>query len=556
MDSRPWHASYEAQVKPALVYPDKPLTHWLKEAAAKSPKRPALRFQGVSISYARLLDTSYRFAHALIRLGVRKGDRVALMLPNVPSYVSCYYGCLFAGAVVVQTNPLYKAEELSRQLADSGAETIVCLDLFYTTVRQAARTVPLKSILVAGAADDLPLPLRLLAPLVAKTPRPAVDYTEPEVRPLRRLLRESPGTPIETLVNLDEDPAVLQYTGGTTGTAKGVVLTHRNLVANVVQCRSWLYRAEEGGERTLTAVPLFHVYGMTVCMNVSIAMRGCLLLVPRFDAGSLLKLIQKEKPTLFPGAPAMYIALLHHPARSLYDLSSIRACISGSAPLPHYVQQEFEKVTAGRLVEGYGLSEASPVTHANPIWGKRAMGSIGLPWPDTDAMILDEEGQELPPGEIGELAVKGPQVMKGYWNKPEDTAAVLQDGWLRTGDLGYRDEAGYYYIVDRKKEMINASGLKVYPREIEEVLYRHPDVKEAAVIGVPDDYRGETVKAFLVPKEGAELCEDALDAYCRERLAPYKVPRQYEFRSELPKTLVGKVLRRVLAEEERRKRLP
>jgi long-chain acyl-CoA synthetase len=360
----------------------------------------------------------------------------------------------------------------------------------------------------------------------------------------------------EMEVDIDpvEDIALLQYTGGTTGFPKAAMLTHRNLIANTVMGAYWMYQCEKGNESILGVLPFFHVYGMTAVMNLSIMQGYKMILLPKFDPETTLKTIQKLKPTLFPGAPTIYIALLNHPKLKNYDLSSIKACISGSAPLPVEVQEKFETVTGGKLIEGYGLTEASPVTHANFLWdGERVKGSIGVPWPDTEAKIISlETGEEAKINEIGELVVRGPQIMKGYWNQPIETEAVLRDGWLYTGDLGYMDERGYFFIVDRKKDMIIASGYNIYPREVEEVLYEHPKVQEAAVIGIPDVYRGETVKAFIVLKQGEECTKEELDHFVRSRLAAYKVPRIYEFRKELPKTAVGKILRRVLIEGEKK----
>jgi len=332
------------------------------------------------------------------------------------------------------------------------------------------------------------------------------------------------------------------------------MLTHYNLVANTVQSRLWTYRSQTARERFLAALPLFHVFGMTTLMNLSMYQAGTLILLPRYDVGQVVKTIHKERPTVFPGAPTMYVALIHYPDIKKYDLSSIQYCVSGAAPLPLEVQEKFEAITGGKLIEGYGLTEASPVTHANNIWGLRKTGSIGIPFPDTDARIVNPEtGEEVPVGEVGELAVRGPQVMKGYWNNPEETAKVLVDGWLYTGDLGKMDEDGFFYILDRRKDLIIAGGYNIYPREVEEVLYAHPDVEEAVVAGVNDPYRGETVKAYLVLKKGASPDPARFEAWCRERLAAYKVPRIYEFRESLPKTLVGKVLRRKLIEEEAEK---
>jgi long-chain acyl-CoA synthetase len=555
-NAKPWIASYPPETAPSLEYPRVPLTHFLEQAAAEFPDHPALYFMGRRITYRELLSMSYQFANALIKRGVKKGDRVAVMLPNSPQAVISYYGSLMAGATVVMTNPLYTERELIHQLNDSGAETIITLDLLYSRVAAVKASTPLKRLMITSVGDFLPFFKKMLYPLVQKKQghNPQVTYGG-EVEPFLSVLKESAINPVTPEVDPEKDIALLQYTGGTTGLAKGVMLTHRNLVANAMQCQAVMYKFVRGRERILAALPLFHVYGMTTVMNKGISIAAEIILVPKFNVKQILKLIDKTKPTLFPGAPTMYIGLINHPDLPKYDLSSITACVSGSAPLPVEVQRRFEELTGGRLVEGYGLTEASPVTHSNPIWGKRISGSIGLPWPDTDCRILDPStGEELPQGEIGELAVKGPQVMLGYWNRPEETAAVLRDGWLLTGDMGYMDTNGYFYIVDRKKDMIIAGGFNIYPREVEEVLFEHPAVQEAAVIGVPDPYRGETVKAFIVLKEGAQVGEDELERHCRQRLAAYKIPRIYEFREELPKTMVGKVLRRQLLEEEKKRR--
>lgn len=555
-NAKPWIASYPPETAPSLEYPRVPLTYFLEESAASYPDSYAIYFMGKRITYRELLQMSYQFANALIKRGVQKGDRVAIMLPNSPQAVISFYGALFAGATVVMTNPLYTERELLHQLNDSGAETIVTLDLLYTRVSSVKPSTPLKRVFITSIGDFLPFLKKMLYPLVQKKQgqTPQVTYGS-DVEPFLSALKESAIIAVKPDIDPVHDIALLQYTGGTTGVAKGVMLTHRNLVANAIQCQAVLYKLKKGKERILGALPLFHVYGMTTVMNKGISIAAEIVLVPKYDVKQIFELIDKVKPTLFPGAPTMYIALINHPDLAKHDLSSIEACVSGSAPLPVEVQNRFEELTGGKLVEGYGLTEASPVTHSNPIWGKRITGSIGLPWPDTDCRILDvATGEEVPLGEIGELAVKGPQVMAGYWNRPEETAAVLKDGWLLTGDMGYMDENGYFYIVDRKKDMIIAGGFNIYPREVEEVLFEHPAIQEAAVIGVPDPYRGETVKAFVVLKQGVQTSEEELEVFCRQKLAAYKIPRQYEFRTELPKTMVGKVLRRQLIEEDKKRR--
>jgi long-chain acyl-CoA synthetase len=555
--SSPWLANYPKEVPPSLSYPDIPLYDLLLQSARTHPHATALFFMGREMSYAGLLEECYRFANGLKQLGVQKGDRVAIMLPNIPQSVIAYYGALLIGAVVVQTNPLYTERELLHQLTDSGAETIVCLDLVYGKVKKIRDSAPLKHVIVTGIKEYLPLAKKLFYPFVQWKQRQWIKVREGEesgVYTFISLLSKSSPDRVQVPIDTKEDVALLQYTGGTTGRAKGAMLTHANLVANVVQCEAWFYKARKGQERVLAAIPFFHVYGMTVAMNFAIYTAAKLILVPRFDVNMILKLIDHQQPTVFPGAPTMYIGLLNHPELAKYNISSIEACLSGSAPLPVEVQQKFEALTGGRLVEGYGLTECSPVTHANPIWGHRINGSIGLPWPDTECKVIDiESGEEVGSGEIGELCVRGPQVMKGYWNREEETRRCLQDGWFFTGDMGRMDEDGYFYIVDRKKDMIIASGFNIYPREIEEVLYEHPAIKEAVVVGVPDEYRGETVKAYIVVRENEGVTEEELDTYCRQKLAAFKVPRIYEFRDELPKTAVGKILRRALAEEEKQK---
>lgn len=555
LENRIWLSSYPEEIPHTIDYPAYPLSQFMVDAAREFPDHDAIHFLGKNIKYKDLLNYSYQFAHALQGLGVKKGDRVALLLPNSPQSVIAYYGALMIGAIVVQNNPLYTERELEYQLQDSGAETVVVLDLLYPKVEKIMPNTPLQHLIVTSIKDFLPFPKNLLYPLKLKKDGQYVAIPKKEnVYHFLPLLRAQLTTPIQVEIDTKEDLALLQYTGGTTGRSKGVMLTHHNLVANVIQESKWLYKAKRGQERFLGALPFFHVFGMTAVMNFSLMMAGTMILVPRFNPEEVLEVIQKQRPTYFPGAPTMYIALLNHPKTKEYDLSSIVACISGSAPLPLEVQEKFEALTGARIVEGYGLTETSPVTHANMVWDKRKSGSIGVPWPDMDAKVVDPvSGEDLEPGAIGELAVKGPVVMKGYWNKPEETNKVLQNGWLLTGDMATIDDEGFFYIVDRKKDMIIAGGYNIYPRDVEEVLFEHPAVQEAVVVGIPDPYRGETVKAYIVLKEGHQATEKELDEFCRANLAAYKVPRAYEFRTELPKTLVGKVLRRALVEEEKQK---
>lgn len=552
LSNKPWLRHYPVEVPPTYNYPKQNLAQFLIQTAERYPQVHALDFLGKKMTYAELLEKSYRFARTLQRLGINKGDRVAIMLPNCPQAVITYYGTLLIGGIVVMTNPLYMPRELEHQLTDSGARLIVTLDALVQRVQNSMGTKPMEFILVTSIQDALPFPKNLLYPIKAKKDGMAahVTYNE-QVLSFKELLKQSSGDPIQVPVSADKDLALLQYTGGTTGFAKGVMLTHSNLVANTLQTKLWFYRSRQGMERYMAALPFFHVFGLTVLLNQAVALGGTLILVPRFEINQVLQTIHKKKPTVFPGAPTMYVAIINHQAIGSYDLSSINVCISGAASLPLEVQTRFETITGGKLIEGYGLTEASPVTHANNIWEKRKTGSIGIPFPDTDAKIVQPDTlEEVPLGEIGELAVKGPQVMKGYWNQPEETYKCLKDGWLLTGDLGRMDEDGYFYILDRRKDLIIAGGYNIYPREVEEILFEHPDVEEAIVAGIFDPYRGETVKAYIVPRAGAVPDADELKQWCKEKLAAYKVPRVYEFRDSLPKTLAGKVLRRKLIEEE------
>ncbi|WP_236013555.1 long-chain-fatty-acid--CoA ligase [Paenibacillus glycanilyticus] len=554
---KPWLRHYPLEIPASLDYPNHGIPQFLVNAVEKFPANEAVHFLGKSLTYRELYDHTCRLANGLISLGVNRGDRVAIMLPNCPQAVISYYAALMIGAVVVQTNPLYVERELEHQLKDSGATTIITVDLFYERLANvrgefpAAGAVPqLKNAVITSLKDGLPFPKNLLYPLKQRKEgfKADIPYGSHGVVSYKKLISSSSNLPVLTDIH-GSDLAQLQYTGGTTGTPKGVMLTHRNLVANTMQTSAWCYRVKDGYERFLAALPLFHVFGLTVLMNFSIMRAGSLVLLPRFETETVLDTISRQQPTLFPGAPTMYVALINHKNAVSTDLSSIEACISGSAALPLEVQEQFEKMTGGKLIEGYGLTEASPVTHANLIWGKRKIGTIGMPFPDTVAAIFSPEGKPLPVREVGELVIRGPQVMKGYWNNPEESEVVLRNGWLHTGDLGYMDEDGFFTIVDRIKDVIIAGGFNIYPREVEEVLYEHPAVMEASVLGVKDPYRGETVKAFVVLKKGSYVSAAQLDVWCRQRLAAFKVPHLYEFRDSLPKTMIGKVLRRKLMEE-------
>ncbi|MFD0711926.1 long-chain fatty acid--CoA ligase [Paenibacillus sp. GCM10027626] len=559
---KPWHRFYPEEVSPDIEIPDETVPDLLRQAAAKYPEHIALTFFGKKLTYRKLLADANRMAAALQGLGIQEGERVAIMLPNCPQMVITYFGALMAGAIVVMTNPLYVERELEHQLKDSGAAAIITLDALYPRLAKVRGNEPqqgpipaLRHILITSIQDALPFPKNILYPLKQRRQtktRPApIPYRTGGVVSYKRLLAKAPAAPNRISLDPAAAIALLQYTGGTTGLAKGVMLTHRNLAANARQTASWCYRLRDGQELFLAALPIFHVFGLTVLMNLSVLRAGTLILLPKFEIEKVMETIDRLHPTVFPGAPTMYVAVNNYKELHRYNLTSIEACVSGAAPLPLEVQEQFEALTGGKLIEGYGLTESSPVTHANPLWGKRKIGTIGLPLPGTDAKIVDEAtGEELPPGEVGELIIRGPQVMAGYWNRPEETAAALQNGWLYTGDLGKMDEDGYFSIVDRKKDVIIAGGFNIYPREVEEVLYEHPAVKTAAVVGVKDQYRGETVKAYIVLKDGVTVSAAQLDLWCRERLAAYKVPHQYAFRDQLPMSLIGKVLRRKLLEED------
>ncbi|WP_085991748.1 AMP-binding protein [Oceanobacillus senegalensis] len=559
MESKCWYNHYPNEIPTSISYDEKALHAFLEDTADKNGNRVALHFMGKEMNYANLYYRCTQIAHYLQSLGLNKGDKVAIMLPNCPQAVIGYYGVLMAGGVVVQTNPLYTERELEFQLMDSESKFIICLDILLPKVAKAREKTDLEHTVVTGIKDYLPFPKNIIYPFIQKREYNIVVKPKQSegIHIWKNIMETATSDYLEVDINPKKDLALLQYTGGTTGNPKGVMLTHYNLVANVQMCEAWLYKLKSKSQTVLAVLPFFHVYGMTTVMNYSIMQASKMILMPKFNSTDVLKTISKQKPSLFPGAPTIYIGLLNHPEIHKYDLSSIEACISGSAPLPLEVQEQFEKITRGRLVEGYGLTESSPVTHSNFVWGRRINGSIGVPWPDTDAKILrlhsDMEEAEI--GEVGEIVVKGPQIMQGYWKNPVETEKVLKDGWLFTGDLGYMDEEGYFYIVDRKKDMIIAGGFNVYPREVEEILYEHEAIQEAVVAGIPDPYRGETVKAYVVLKQGYFVTEAELNSYARKNLAAYKVPRVYDFRDELPKTTVGKILRRKLVEEEKEKML-
>ena len=558
MSNKPWQAIYPEQIPAVLSYEDRPLYSFLKESAEEFPDKVSIHFQGKELTFREVYESALKFAAYLKSIGLQKGERVAVMLPNCPQGVISFFGILMAGGVVVQTNPTYTERELEYQMKDSGAKMILVMDILFPRVSAVASRTDIEHIIVTAIKEYLPFPKNLIYPFIQKKQYGIVINVEHEGNHhlFSEIMKRKITEEVDTVpIDVNNDLALLQYTGGTTGFPKGVMLTHKNLLANTKMCNAWLYKNKRGEERILAILPFFHVYGMTTVLVLSVMEGNTMIIMPKFDVEATLKTIQKQKPTMFPGAPTMYIGLLNHPDIAKYDLSSINACISGSASLPLEVQEQFEKITGGKLVEGYGLSETSPVTHANFIWDQpRVKGSVGLPWPDTDSAILSLESyEELPPNEIGEIAIKGPQVMKGYWNRPDETEKTFKNGWLLTGDLGYMDEQGFFYVVERKKDTIIAGGFNIYPREVEEVLYEHEAIQEVVVAGIPDPYRGETVKAYVVLKKNARVTEEELNEFARKNLASYKVPRSYEFRDELPKTTIGKILRRVLIEEEKKK---
>lgn len=545
-----WHKHYPKEVPAVLDMPNLSVYDLLSQSVKKYPFHPAIIFYNHELNYKQLKERVDRLATALNNLGIKKGDRVAIMLPNCPQLVISYYAVLRLGAVAVMINPLYMERELSHQFKDSEVEAVIYLDQLQPKVMNVLPGTRITKAIVTSIQDYLTLPIDL----PQNTPGSSELERNSNVTTynFEELLQSNPPAPPERVLDVENDIAILQYTGGTTGIAKGAMLTHKNLTGNVMQTKAWTYNLEEGKERFFCVLPFFHVFAMTTCMNLSVYLAAAMILIPKLEAMNLLKQIEHYRPTVFQGVPSLYVAVISNPDVKKYDLSSINLCLSGGAPLPVEVQQKFESITGAKLVEGYGLTESSPVTHCNPVVGDRVSGSIGYPLPNTEVKIVDLEtgDRELPLGEVGELCIKGPQVMKGYLNMPEETARFLREGWLYTGDIARMDETGLTYIVERKKDMIISLGYNIYPREVEEVLYEHPKVQEAAVIGVSDRSRGEVLKAFVVLKEGQEAKKEEIIKFCRQQLAQYKVPKQVEFRKELPKSTVGKILRRVLAEEE------
>lgn len=558
---RPWQKMYEKGVPGDIAYPEGMVVpDILDRTAARFPNSPATIFPAAigsrmvagRLSYRDLEEASNRFANALIHLGVRPGDRVAILFPNSPQFIISFFGALKAGAVVIAFNPLYTEHEIERQLNDCGAETFVTMTKWYPIVKKVQPKTRVTRVIATNIKDYFHPVAAALFTLAKEKKEGFRVPLDPKDYSFKMMLEGASAAKPNVSLSPD-DTALLQYTGGTTGVPKGAILTHRNLVSNCLQSVTWFTSAREGKEVTLSVIPFFHMYGMQIAMLLTVKLAGVLVLFPRFELQHTLMAIDAYKPTIFPGVPALYIALTNSPEIHKHDLHSISMCLSGAAPLPSEVQTGFEMLSRGRLVEGYGMTESAPLTHANPIFGERRTGSIGVPVPSTDARIVNPENPDevLPPGSVGELALKGPQVFKGYWNRPEESVATVRNGWLITGDIARMDDDGFFYIVERKKDMIIIGGYKVFPRDIEEELFKHPKIKEATVIGVPHPKMGEVSKAFVVLKEGETCSEQEIIEYMSKRVADYKVPRSIEFRDALPKTIIGKVLKRQLAEEEK-----
>lgn len=565
MDAKPWLKHYDPPVAHSLApYPNKPVYSFLEETAARYPDRPCTIFKGRVVTYRQMNELTDRMAAALASIGVKKGDRVGIFIPNTPQFVIAYYGILKAGGIVIATNPLYTPREIEHQLNDSGIETMVVMSNFYNRIKEVQPKTKLKRLIVTNIKEQLPPVLALLFTL-AKEKK---DGHRVELAPgdvwMKDLLAQHAANQRPKLALTGDDIALFQYSGGTTGLSKAAIATHSNLVANTLQMRAWFHMARDGQEITLMAIPLFHVYGMVAGMGLALAIGATLVMVPNpRDLPDVLENASKFKPTIFPAVPALFNAINNHPdvKAGKYNLSSLKACISGSAPLLLETKQTFEKLTGATVVEGFGLSEAPTATHCNPFIGANKPGSIGMPLPDVEVKIVSlEDGKtEMPMGQEGEMVIRGPQVFKGYWNMPTETANTLRDlgdgggPWLFTGDIAKMDEDGYFYIVDRKKELIKPGGFQVWPREVEEVLIQHPAILEVGVAGVPDAHAGEAVKAWVVYKPGLKATDDELRAFCKERLTGYKVPKFFEVRDALPRTTVGKVLRRELVREHKEK---
>lgn len=554
MTDRPWLEHYDEEVPKSIDYPAAPLFHFLEENANKYPQAPCTVFKGAKISYREMNEITDRLAAGLADLGVKKGDRVGLFIPNTPQFVIAYYAVLKLGAIVVATNPMYTAREIEYQTNNSGVEVMIVMSNFYDKIKEVQPRTGIRQIVVTKLPETLPPVMHLLFKLLKeRKTRFKITLAEGDVW-MKDLIADHQAEDRHQVEVGPDDVAIFQYSGGTTGTPKAAIGLHRNLVANTLQLRRWMHNLVDGEETVLMAIPLYHVYGMICGMSLGMSCGAGLVMVPDArDIQDILENLQKYKATVFPGVPTLYNAINNHPdvQAGKYDLGSIKSCISGSAPLMRETKEQFEALTGGVVSEGYGLSEAPTATHINPMSGINKTGSIGMPLPDVDSRIvsLEDEVTVLPTGEIGELVIKGPQVFKGYYNMPDETENALRDGWLYTGDIARMDEDGYFYLIDRKKDVIKPSGFQVWPREVEEQLSDHPKVFEVGVAGVHDPQRGETVKAWVVLQPGETATPEELREFCKENLAAYKIPTEIEFRDELPKTTVGKVLRRELVRQ-------
>lgn len=549
----PWYSFYDEGVPHAIVVPEQGLACILDEAAARHGNREAVVFQNGRITYSQLKDQAEALAASLRRRGVSTGDRVSIMLPNLPQTFVAFWGVIKAGAVAVMTNPLYMESELQHQIHDAGVKHMITLDIFWPKIESLREQLGLEVCYVTRIRDALRFPLNFMQPFSARRQGTwvSVPFDGRTVVAWKDLFDTRERVSVE-ISSPHEQLAVLQYTGGTTGVSKGAMLTHANIMANILQLMAIVKQPPESQHVFLALLPLFHVFGLTLSLVLPAKMGAKVVPMPRYVPVDMLEAFKKYQFSAFIGAPSIYISLLQQKNLAKYDLHHIKFCISGSAPMPVDWLKKFEEITGTPITEGFGLTEASPVTHANPVFGKQKPGSIGVPVPSTLARIVDAETgtQVLEANQIGELVVQGPQVMAGYWQRPDETARSIRDGWLFTGDIAYMDEEGYFYIVDRKKDLIIVGGYNVYPREVDEVLHTHPKIREAVTVGVTHRSRGETVKAYIVPKEGENLTVPEVVAFCRQKLASFKVPRLIEFREELPKTMVGKVLRRILRDEE------
>lgn len=551
----PWEASYPASIRWHESFHGRPLHQILDDAVRQWPERVALDFFGKTYTYARLAEMVNRIATGLQGIGVVKGARVGLFMPNCPQYVMCYYAILKIGGTVVNFNPLYSGHEIEHQLKDAGVEVMITVNLraTYDKLVPFIGRHPLRKVVLCNFGEAMPMAKRALF-LAAKSKDIAHPPQDSNHITLNELLHSEP---LQTAVNIipDSHPAVLQYTGGTTGVPKGAVLTHTNLYVNTLQCSQWMVGLEVGNETMLAVIPFFHVFAMTVALNLAIANGFTIIIHPKFDLKHVLSDISHKKPTIMPGVSTLYATINNAKNLAQYDLSSIKMCISGGGPLPVEVKQQFEKLTGCVLVEGYGLTESSPVTHCNPLVGVNKAGSIGLPLPATLAEIIDKDDHITPLkyGEIGEICLSGPQVMQGYLNRPDESDNVLRNGRLHTGDLGYMDADGYFYVVDRLKEMIVVGGYKVFPRNVEEEIYAHPAVAECAVVGLEHPTRGQMIKAYVVLKTGQMMSEMELKAHLKPRITAYALPHAVEFRATLPKSAVGKILKKELVAEEKKK---